>query len=317
MNILHLCNTALAGAPVHLSTIINKYTEHKSRCILKRTFSSAILKNLQWNYDITNPNSHQINQLVNGTDIIHFHNKPYLNINVKSQRTLLQFHGQPQGYIPNVTFRNFNGKKLVISQYHPRFYTDALIVPNMIDIWDEKHSPLPKNENKVKIFFGYASELKKSWADKGVSNTQDVLNRIKNKYKDKVIIKIVTNTPYEKCLQEKRDADIVIDACSDHSKSFHLSSLEGCSVGALVINSMDDVTFDFMKQISQTDSHPFIICEPKNLENKLQYYINKKDKLREKQTEARQWMETYWDPKILVKYFIRAYENLMKKGVVS
>ena len=71
--ILHLCPSALAGAPVHLSKIINKYTLCKSKTILKREFSSKGLNQLRWDYDLVNPSNVALKETMDWADLIHYH----------------------------------------------------------------------------------------------------------------------------------------------------------------------------------------------------------------------------------------------------
>ena len=64
----------------------------------------------------------------------------------------------------------------------PAFYTDALIVPNMIDIWDKAFQSEKKPKHPIKIFYSWASEQKGGWSDKGSTPTIAILQQIQSKY---------------------------------------------------------------------------------------------------------------------------------------
>lgn len=317
LKILHLCATPLAGAPSHLSKVINKYSNGQSISVLKGDFVSSRLKNLKWDYDIKQPSASKLKDLINWADIIQHHRKIY-PANTGNKKSLIQYHSPPNGYKPGKTHSKFNGRKLVIAQYHPRFYTDAFLVPNLIDIWDTQYLPGKKANQEIKIFFSWATEVIGGWSDKGSKPTREILERIKAKYGNKVKIKILNNRPYEECMREKRTAHICIDECV--TGSYHLQSLEGCSVGAVTFNNIDKKTHSFIAEVTQQPSHPFVKTGLNQLFEKLCFYIEHPKQLKEKGKASRKWMETHWDPKKLVSRFMKVYfdvffHNTIKKEI--
>ena len=311
--ILHLCPSALAGAPVHLSNILNKYTYCESKTILGKAFSGNNLQNLKWDYDIITPSKKQLEESIDWADLIHYHRSIYPHL-IPNKPSVLQFHTPPAGYVPEKTFAEFNGRKLVIAQYHPRYYTDALVVPNMIDIWEERFLPGEKPADKVNIFYSWASEIKNSWGDKGSAATIAILKKIQSAYGKRVDIEVWNNRPYEACMAAKRKAHICIDECI--TGSYHLQSLEGCSIGAVTFNNLDDTTHSFLQTVSGSTSHPFVKSNLDGLLNVLDFYINNKAELHKKGLEARKWMEEYWDPRKLVFKYVDAYFNVLLNNKV-
>jgi len=311
MNILHLTNTLMAGSPVHLSGIINKYTEHNSKCVVRRKFTGSKQRNLSWNYDYIGPTHKELSYLIDWCDIVHFHGKKY-PIDIKGKPSLLQYHSEPRGYKIGSTDIEFKGRKLVIAQYHPRFFgDDCTIVPNLIDIWDDIYTANLENKSKdvIKIFFSWASNIKGTWSDKAVDSVIAILNRIKAERKGSVHIVTLTNTSYNKCIEEKRKADIVIGDCN--TGSYHLSSLEGCAVGALTLNNSDSITLKYMRSVSNISTHPFVLTDVNNLYNKIMFYLDHRAKLMAEQLRSRNWMEKFWDPKKLVTLFISKYSEII------
>lgn len=308
LKIVQLCPTALAGAPAHLSKIINKYSSCESKSILKQNFTSHNLDQLRWDYDLVSPNVAELNRLAQWADIIHYHRKPY-GLVAEDKKTVLQYHSPPNNYVPEQSDRSFQGRKLVIAQYHPRFYTDAFIVPNMIDIWEDAHQPDTKPSDRIKIFYSWAFEQKGGWSDKGSAETIAILKQIRQRYGQRVEIVVLNNRPYEECLRQKRTAHICIDECV--TGSYHLQSLEGCAVGALTFNNIDEKTLSYIAEVSGQDTHPFVKTNLGQLFEKLCFFIENPEVLKKRQQQARAWMELHWDPRKLVQRYLKVYFDLM------
>jgi len=313
LHIVHLAQASLAGAPTHLSGALNKYTRHRSTSVLRREFSPhSDFSNLRWAYDRVNPSAEALRVLVAEADVVHLHQRS--DPAVKEKTALLQFHAEPGGYRPGKTHLAFNDRKLVIAQYHPRFYTDAQMVPNLIDIWDDAFRPGEKPADRVKIFFSWASEIKGGWGDKGSGETRHILEKIKVRFGERVEIVVMNNRPYAKCLEAKRTAHLCIDECV--TGSYHLQSLEGCSVGAATFNAIDDQTVAFLREVTGASEHPFIKSSLATLFDDLCHYIEHPDELAQRGNAAREWMERYWDPRVLVRRFARAYYDVLLLGKV-
>lgn len=315
LKVLHLCPSALAGAPAHLSSILNKYSLCDSRSVLQREFSSPKARNLKWDYDLVNPSSSQLKEAVEWADILHFHRKVYQSGGVApGKKSLLQFHSQPNGYRPNSSFSEFNGRKLVIAQYHPRYYTDALVVPNLIDIWSPTYQPETKSRDVIKIFYSWATETKKGWGNKGSTATKRILKKIEQEYGSRVAVRILNNRPYTECMAEKRTAQICIDECV--TGSYHLQSLEGAAVGAVTLNNIDETTHSYLRQITGGVPHPFVKTDLDSLYKTLCNLLDRPEELRRIGTASRTWMEENWDPRRLVSNYTQAYFNLLARNTV-
>ncbi|MEN0007082.1 MAG: hypothetical protein AAF798_23230, partial [Bacteroidota bacterium] len=129
--VLHLCPSALAGAPVHLTKITNKYTAYEAKSVLRKPFSNSAIKNLHWDYDVVSPSKSQLKELIEWADILHYHRAVY-PYQVPHKPSFIQFHSPAKNYVPHQSLSTFNGRKLVIAQHQPTIYTDARIVPNLI-----------------------------------------------------------------------------------------------------------------------------------------------------------------------------------------
>lgn len=314
LRVAQLTPSPLAGAPAHLSNIINRYTPHHSTSVLRMGKSAGRRSNLWWDYDISAPGPAELDSVIASADLIHLHGRPY-PVGLQGKPALMQYHTPPGAYKPRRTHGEHNGRKLVIAQYHPRFYTDAAIVPNLIDIHDPTFRPDAKNQDRIKIFYSWATEHVGGWSDKGSRQTRDILSRIAARYGPAVEIVVMTDRPHDECMAQKRSADICIDECI--TGSYHLSSLEGCAVGAVTFNALDALTAGYIREVTGATSHPFQVTSINALEDQLAELIEDRALLRRRQSQAREWMETHWDPAERVKRFIRAYYDVLLYGRVG
>jgi hypothetical protein len=140
------------------------------------------------------------------------------------------------------------------------------------------------------------------------------LERIKARFGDRVETVVMHNRPYRECLEAKRTAHICIDECV--TGSYHLQSLEGCSVGAATFNAIDDQTVAFLREITGTSEHPFIKTSLARLFDDLCHYIEHPDELAQRGKAARDWMEFFWNPRVLVRRFARAYHDVLLFGKI-
>ncbi len=309
--VLHLCPTALAGAPVHLSRILNKYTLCTSQTMLRSNFKARELKNLRWDFDIVGPTRSRLREAIESADLIQYHRTVYPG-GIEDKPSVILFHSPQPNYKPGKTLEWLNGRKMAVAQYQPLIYSDARVVPNLIDIWAPQHQPAEKAADRVKIFYSWASEKKGGWRDKGSERTLDILRRIQAAYGKRVEVKVLKNVPYRECLAEKQTAHICIDECV--TGSYHLQSLEGCSVGALTINNLSPAIHGFIQQVTGQKTHPFKQTDLEGLFDVLSHYIENPGELEQKGKLAREWMERHWDPKVLVQPYLHGYVHAIRHG---
>ena len=306
MKILHLTITQLAGAPLNLSNIINKYTEHESRVILKDFFRSRTVKDLRWDYPLVRLPEKEVRRQVAWADVVLLHQRPW-RFPIHKPHGIM-YHAQPGAYRPGRTHAQLNGKKLVIAQYHARFYRDAEVVPNMIDIWAPEYQPAPKKKNRIVIFMGVASETRTGWGNKNSEGVRKVFRKIEAKYPSQVEIRFLKGRPMKEVFEAKREADIVVDECQ--TGSYHLSSLEGCSYQAAVLNNIDTDCVQAIEKVTGQSTHPFLKTDMEGLYNRLEHLVTHPEELRTLQKNSRAWIEKHWDPRDKVQQFIRFFEKL-------
>lgn len=281
MVIGHYKATLIAHAPEAICDVINKYTDHQS-----------------YVYGYGYPKK----GLASNTTLMHLHNRNVYNF----KKRLIQYHSEP--------FRvdlNTNITKLVIAQYHATLpeYKDCLIVRNPIDLSLPVY--LPKyNSEKIRIGFAPSVLVPTSiWADKGYTETLQVLEEIKYIFKDLIEIDIITGVPLAECLYRKSLCNIFIDEVK--TPSYHRSGLESLAMGQLTICSVSPEVEEVMLNSCGAKKLPFLNVYYPELKEALSKVIKLGlDHILNEGFIARHWMEQYWNPEIIANEYIKIYEQI-------
>lgn len=326
MNVLHLANTPLSGAPYRLMQVqriggINaRLISHRST--FDRYSSMVFPSDILLQDDRSNREKREqgvcysrgeIYELFEDADILHCHNYltdlylfrlfPHLKKYLKTKIVIFQVHS------PRVSLKHVEkdlkhkdvAKRLVVAQYQVRQYPEATPVPNAIPVDDESFTPLHRINCPPIITYSPSNTSLRDWNNKGYPETISALKRLTHPYG----IDIITNTPNVECLERKRRADIAIDEIV--TGSYHLNTLEALSMGLVAICGMDDLCKAALCGYTGTDHHPIVIANPQNLSLVLDGYLNDKDMLIEKQRESRDFMKLHWSEKRLNEFFTRIY----------
>jgi hypothetical protein len=266
----------------------------------------------------------EIYRLFSEADILHFHNfltnhyvfKLYPNLLdfLKRKKVVVQFHS-PRRNIPQVSkiLKNKNvDKKLVIAQFQAAQFPECEIVPNVVPIYDEMHTPLEKDmitpakncsdlPSIPRICYSPSNTKLKGWNNKGSDKVLKSINSLSVPHE----FIMIENTPFEECLRIKQSCDICIDEVM--TGSYHMSSLEAMSQGLAVINAIDEDCVQAMKKYTNTDYHPMVKATPDNLSDILTDLCTDPVKLRSIQQQSRNFMRCHWDTPKIMKRFMEIY----------
>lgn len=285
MKIAHYKKTGLSNAPEAISNIINKYTEHESA-----VFGYGYVRGK------TN--------LLQKFDIIHLHNRNIFN-NSKLPR-LIQYHSEPFRVDLSVTI-----PKTVLAQYHATLpeYKNCTIVRNPIDLWEDMNIP-KYYDKKIKIGYSPSNKKDKGWYNKGYRETTKILQKLKEKYKEKIDIDVIHGVGYRECRQRKSLCNIIIDEVM--TGSYHRSGLEGLALGCLTICKISDGLDKIIQNVAESDRHPFLSCSIQELQGVLIDLIENKgiDYVMQKGVNSREWMKKYWNPIDIAEEYIEIYKSL-------
>ena len=324
MYILHLSATPLAGAPVRLCKILNKYSNTFNKSALSLPTGIQFDKaDIMINYHYASRNvpvfhdSEILFEEIKKADIIHIHNYPPINKNsyawelIKKKPVIVQFHSPPHISKPryDIISSKINIKKiLVIGQYHARVlnFPNKKIVRNVVDIYHPLMQPKIQNNNPPIITYAPSNtrgpEMK--WAYKSYNEILELFDKLRGKY----ICHIFTNIPWNICLKERQIANFHIDEI--HTGSYHLSSLEGLSQGKVVIANLAEWMIEIIKELTGCTDVPWLICNKNNIEFNINSLAANKDKLLLQQKLSREWMEKYWTPELIINDYLEVYNSL-------
>lgn len=322
LTIVHLATDAIAGMPFKLVSALQAQSPFSVRLIEtkhRKTYPQDM---------VFSDSIDEAVELIQKADIIHFHNNldlssrafapiDFTELQKKGTRFVRQFHS-----IPSTIARKMNCSveeilsstipSLVIGQYPERYFPNAKVVPNCIPINDDSYMPLSRDENlKSDILFSpskKASAWSERWNTKGMPETIRMLKKLKKQRDCRV--EVVTDSPLDKVLYKKRRSYIVLEEMV--TGSYHLSGLEGLSMGKATLCYLDKRVEFVMKQLSGADSLPFVNTMLEHSEKVLAYLLANRGTGDELGAASRKWMEQYWNEEVLMRQFADIYYDLMK-----
>ncbi len=194
---------------------------------------------------------------------------------------------------------------VVLGQHHailPQF-RDWRVVPLPIPLWEEGYQPIRRGRQLTLCYApprcvgAYPSNHRLHWHSKGYRATMQTLNRLVTE--SGVPLQIVRTGwgNHKQALELKRLSHIVIDECV--TGSYHLESLEGLAVGAVVVNGLGlqpAIQEIFCRCAGGEASSPFCFADRRSLANVLRTLVEKgAEHLTGEGTARRQWMEEHWN----------------------
>ena len=330
MLIVHIASTYLAGAPIRIVNAINKYSEHSARLITltknnptytQRTYPSDLI------YD---ESKDECLSLIENADIVHFHH--FFDINSEDNSFGLNFYSSTKNgckfvrhfhtnldtvlsWTPNDNclregIINDDLPKFVVPHCAERYFLNAKVVPNIIPHDDELYLPYNPNNKKLVIFFSTTSSAtawEERWETKGKN---EVLKIIKNLEKKGLCeLRFVENAPYEECLKLKQSSDIVVGDVV--TGSYHLTELEGLSMGKPVLCYVDGKTQMTLTNLTECKAMPFINTGIEYLENVLVALCSDRNLVEQIGNISRNWIESYYHVKNMVQIYISYYQHII------
>jgi hypothetical protein len=318
IRVVQITENPIAGAPINLSRALNKWSkgEVESRHIAasdrneNRVFHSDII--------IGKNSFEEIKSVIEGADILHFHNfyskqklfkeYPELWKVALTKKRVWQAHSQRTIEWMDITegLRDRHAKHLVIGQYHPRMWPECQVVPNVIDITEDLLRPIPRQNNPPRVAFSPSRIRLRGWDNKGYDETVPTLQKLVNN--GQITAEVIFDKTHEECLRLRGKADIAIDEIV--TGSYHLCSLEALSQGCVTIAGLDDLQVATLKELTGAISLPWVVATPQTLHRVLLKCISEPAWIKCQQEISRSWMEKFWHPEVTVKKFVDIYRSL-------
>lgn len=333
MNILHLCDTPLSGAPLNLSMTLDRMDGvHYSKLISHRN-KYAPQSNMAYEHDIIlskGENNKEVKEHLKGVkpvveylfktaDVIHCHNFldtqkvfKFFPDNLKYLETkpvFMQFHS-PRASITEVDKIIQDPRvdqRLVVAQFQARQFPECIPVPNALPPYTSNFKDIQKFD-KLRIGYAPSNTTLKGWNDKGYKETSKILRSIGRAFPF-VEVDIITNTPHFDCMDRKARCHIFIDEVM--TGSYHLNSLESLALGSIVINNIDEHCENTLLKTTGANKHPFIKSDISSLQDTLISLcrVFEKDtiQIEEKMRESLSFMNKYWTDEQVAQNYLDLY----------
>ena len=311
----------LAGAPIRIARAVSRYSDIEVRHVdLKRW---GIFEHDH----VHEEDAEKTLMLAEQADIIHLFN--YLDLNSsdfapvdfralhrRGVRFVRMFESTPMRVAQRMgqsleAVLNDPIPKLVIAQYPERFLPSARVVPNIVMETDPAYVPLDEEPPNLDVVFSPSwqhSAWVARWDTKGMPETNAVLERLSQKWG--LECRVIQGRPLEEVLQAKRRAKLVIDELV--TGRYHLSGLEGLSLGKPVLVYLDERTERVLRVISGSDVCPFVNVRLEDAEYVLLGILQHEEERIALGQVARRWVEQHWSAARLVEHYIRVYEDLLE-----
>lgn len=251
----------------------------------------------------------------------------------QQNRVILQIHTHPTYGIKNcvkrdaVTYASNHNIPIVINAGHFAIgnlpYITNKYIPLLywygIDIYNNNinqyFNTTPIVDKLVVSFAGKPNNSKSinHYHNKGSNTIIDVLNRLKNMYSDKFDYILIAGKNYDECLRLKSLSHIVIDDIN--SGNYNQNGFEGLALGKVVVGNISEnnqILFNALN--SYKTNIPYInINNGDDLFTYLEKCIinNEIDNLISLGKSNREWMEAYWNPRILLNERINLYNRFL------
>lgn len=330
MNILHLSHSTLAGAPLHITNFLNKYSKTHNYCMVKSN-----RKAMNWDYDLLWKDDESsielFRSLVEKSDIVHIHHFVPFGANKTCWSILrdfvgpiiVQVHSSPE-HFSSFCYPYFQEQQmsidrlLCIAQYQSVFLLiqDFVPVRNVVDIYDELLMPVAIENQQLKVSFSPShyhsfNTLKRSknrslWSYKGQHEVLDILNQLTQE--NVCTYTAFQNTKYTELLKQRQKHDIHIDDI--FTGSYHLNSLESLAQGKVTICNIDTWMERFLLDFLKCDALPWVIADSDNLYKVLYNFLHDVDLIRSTQSMSRKWMEDNWNVDSILNDYMGVYNKL-------
>lgn len=329
MQILHLALTPLVGAPIRICRALEMHEGISSRFAVLDTHIGAYDRmvfetDLHWVQD-----RDEIIELARTADVIHLHN--YLDLDStqfapidlkklwRDGRPMLRhFHSAPDAVAQQMhttaqAVADCPIPKLVIAQFHARYYPTAKIVPNIV-FGDESDRATEIRTGNLRI--GYAptrfnSGRASRWDTKGYRETIKLLNSVKRKAAVRNInleVDVIEQVSHAECLQRKSACHIVIDDLV--TGSYHLNTLESLASGSVCLTHMDRATQQAVFDLTGRSDFPAISVGLEDAEVVLLDLADNRPLVEAMGEHSRAWMRQHWAPKAMARHFLDAYAHV-------
>ncbi|MFW6157941.1 MAG: hypothetical protein ACOC8E_01125 [Planctomycetota bacterium] len=329
LKVLHLALTPLAGAPIRLSRLLETSPDISSILVSRRQWyddGRAFAHDIVYETGSLFNNRGAVRRLIDECDLVHFHNEAFLaGYGVfrglpDDKPWCVQWHSGPdhiaaQAEVPAESLVAFDDwPTLVVAQKQARFYPSAAPVPNAIDIRAPELSPAERPADRLDVCYAHTDPPMPTAAlcgDKGQAEVLPLLQKLRREPPPSLRVHIIQGVPLDQCLRIKRRCHVCIDDVK--SGGYHLNSLEALSVGSVAVAHLDEQMRSFLCEFTgcTPDELPWLDATADTLETCLRDLAADPERVRELGRRSRRWMETCWNPGIVIGHYRDAYNRVL------
>lgn len=197
------------------------------------------------------------------------------------------------------------GGVVVCNPFSTSIYNGAKWIPNIIPQDDEIYSPVDKDYDGTI----YVIQTPSSRRFKGTNILIDIINSLKRRGYP-IELKLVEKSSHNLCMRIKRECHITVDSLYD--KFPNLASLEAMSQGQVAITKTTDECMDAYNKLGNMEVPVIGIGDSGDLEEKLIYFLDNRDKLKEIGEQGRKWIEKAYADHLLIKRWIKYYKEVLE-----
>lgn len=317
-DVVHISPTPLVGAPGKISDALQMYTQLSSVCLILNDYPGGLKEKFLGNSILFSKETEEfcIHAITNAK-VIHVHNflPSVFSVRLKtilaSGSAKLIYHAHsPLREGP--VFFDFAKEssidfdmQLVVAQYHPRQYPNAIAVPNLV-LTAPSIQVIGENEKPVILFSPAHKRTGGRWNDKVSVNLEKAIKGIQKLGLAEVIY--ATGIHPNDLLFMRRSAHITIDEVV--TGAYHQISLEGLATGNVVINNADWFSCRMLADCTiDGDVPPFIRANDSTITEVLLELVQDNNKIAEYQQKSYDYFVKNLKPERL----IRQYENIYHK----
>lgn len=327
--VVHLAETPLAGAPIRIVDALNRHSEFDARlinfnpnCYGARTFPEDLVwsdetqKALAMDLIIKADIFHIYHPIQVGTDqnvfgINFLEKNPTAKFLYQFESNKTHFDPQKIKYIDSMPHY-----KSVIIHYPERDFIGYTNLPNIIDTDAENLQPM-ETKNKIPVVFYSPSSAygvaDKRWNSKGKPEVLETLRKLQQQIDFK--IHLVENVPYEECMRLKQQSDIIIDDIT--TGSFHLTALEGLSMGKPTFSFLDARSVAVATKLTGSRDLPFVNVRLKQLEKPLIDLVKDESLRKSIGAYSRFWAKKYYNEAKNIKHYEKLYWDILNENESS
>ncbi|WP_152053203.1 glycosyltransferase family 1 protein [Tautonia marina] len=321
INVVSFSNTPLAGAPIRISRAVDRHPEIRARHVdLKRwgIFDHDHVHEEDPEQTLALAEQADVIQLFNAVsaDSRDFAPVDFRALERRGARLVRMFESTPMmvASVAGVTVDEVLSDptpKLVITQYPERFFPTARVVPNLVPEDSPAYLP-PDEEPDLDVVFSpswASSAWWARWDTKGTPETVAMLQRLERRTGARTAF--IRSRPLSEVMQLKRRSRMIIDELI--TGSYHLSGLEGLSLGRAVLAYLDERADRVLRVFSGSEQCPFINTRLEDAGAVLESLLKHPDELAELGRESRAWLEQYWSQAWLVEqHYLAVYRDLLE-----